>query len=505
MTDLTPAPGSQRPALQPAGSALGARDLARRADDERSAVRPDRPPPVAIVLAAGKGTRMQSRRHKVLHPLAGKPMIWHVLRALQDAGLPPERTVVVVGESAPEVCAAIEDGFGAGRYAFAAQAPLLGTGHAVLQARPYVPAEAGTVLVAYGDTPLLRPATVRRLLEQHGEAAAQVTLVTGSLPDPSGYGRIIRDARGGVQAVVEEREATPEQLAVCEVNSGFCAFDPQWLWSWLPLVQPAPNGEIYLTALASLAAAEGATIATIQLDDIVEVLGVNTRAQLAEAEATLRQRQARRLLEAGVTLQDPATTYVDVEVEVGADTVILANTHLQGATTIGAACEIGPNAIIRNSRLADRCRVVASVLDGAVLDEGVTVGPFAHLRPGTRCGRAVEVGTGSEIKASSLGAGSRMHHFGYLGDAVVGEQVNIGAGTVTCNYDGTRKHQTHVGDRAFIGSDTLLVAPVRVGAGALTGAGAVVLHDVPDGAKVAGVPARQIGVRGEPKPEPAAE
>jgi len=258
-------------------------------------------------------------------------------------------------------------------------------------------------------------------------------------------------------------------------------------------VTPAPNGEIYLTALARRAVADGAPVATLELGDVGETVGVNTRAQLADAEATLRRRTNQALLAAGVTLQDPRTTYVDAGVCVGRDTIILANTHLAGQTQIGEECAIGPNAIIRDSVIGHYCRVVASVLDGATLADEVTVGPFAHLRPGTRCGRASRVGTGSEINRSFLGPGSSMQHFGYLGDATVGEHVNVGAGAITCNYDGERKHATQVGDGAFIGSGTLLVAPVTVGAAALTGAGAVVTRDVPAHALVTGVPARRKG------------
>jgi bifunctional UDP-N-acetylglucosamine pyrophosphorylase/glucosamine-1-phosphate N-acetyltransferase len=449
----------------------------------------------AVVLAAGKGSRMRSRQHKVLHRLAGKSMVWHVLTALQALGLPPARTLVVVGDGADEVRGEIEREFGAGSYPFVLQQPRLGTGHAVQIARPYVPGDTRTVVVAYGDTPLLRPETIARLVVTHEESGSPLTLVTGRLEDPSGYGRIVRDLGGALVQIVEERDATVPQKTLREVNSGFCAFDAEWLWAHLPSVQPARNGEIYLTALAGLASSSGAPVATLALEDIFETTGVNTRQQLAEAERVLRGRLVSKLMAGGVTIQDPSTTYVDADVEVGSDTTIYANTHLAAGSRIGQECDIGPNAIIRRSEVADRCRIVASVLDGATLEEEVTVGPFAHLRPGTHCGRAVEIGTGSELKASYLGAGTRMHHFGYLGDATVGANVNVGAGSITCNFDGEQKHPTRVGDDAFVGSGTLLVAPVTVGRAALTGAGAVVLRDVPERAKVVGVPARQIGTR----------
>ena len=452
----------------------------------------------AIVLAAGKGTRMKSARHKVLHQLAGKSMVWHVLTALADAGFAPERTTIVLGEGAEEVRGEVERCFPESSYRFALQAERLGTGHAVLNARETVPDEAETVLVAYGDTPLLRAETITALLAQRARDDARglpVTLVTGVLENPQDLGRIVRGADGSVRGIVEERDATAEQRSIKEINSGFCAFRAGWLWQELPQVQPARNGEIYLTALAERAVASGAGAGALVVDEITEAIGVNTRAQQAEAEAILRRRIAARLMAEGVTLQDPATTYIDAGVAVGQDSVLLAGTHLLGETRIGTDCEIGPNSYIRDSVIADRCRVFLSVLDGAELDGDVRVGPFAHLRPHTRCGRGVEVGTGSEIKGSSLGAGTKVHHFGYLGDAVIGANVNVGAGTVTCNFDGERKHATRVGDGAFIGSDTLLIAPVSVGAGALTGAGSVVTKDVAEGAKVAGVPARSLGNR----------
>ncbi|HEX2186041.1 MAG TPA: bifunctional UDP-N-acetylglucosamine diphosphorylase/glucosamine-1-phosphate N-acetyltransferase GlmU, partial [Chloroflexota bacterium] len=427
--------------------------------------------PGAVVLAAGKGTRMRSRRHKVLHEVAGRPMIWHILTALHQAGIEPSRTVVVIGDSAPQVREAVESAFGTGRYAFALQEPQLGTGHAALQARPHLPEDVSDVVVAFGDTPLLQAETVRQLLDRHHAGGRPVTLVTGLLDDPTGYGRIVRHSaaepaaedadgaasqRGAVLAIVEERDATPQERRIREINSGFSVFDAGWLWSHLPRVGVARNGEIYLTALAAMAVAEGDGVETLVLPQVLETLGVNSRRQLAEAEAIMRRRLVDALLDAGVTVQDPATTYVEAGVTVGQDSVILANTHLGGQTTIGADCVVGPNAIVRDSVVGDGCRITASVLNGAVLEEEVAVGPFAHLRPGTRCGRGSIVGTGSELNRSSLGAGSRVMHFGYLGDATVGVGVNVGAGTVTCNFDGERKHATRVGDGAFIGSGSLL-------------------------------------------------
>ncbi|HEV2126532.1 MAG TPA: DapH/DapD/GlmU-related protein, partial [Chloroflexota bacterium] len=296
---------------------------------------------------------------------------------------------------------------------------------------------------------------------------------------------------GKISGIVEFRDATPEERAVREINSGFCAFDAAWLSEHLPHVPPARNGEIYLTALAGTAATGGGT-ESLLVPGVGEMTGVNTRGQLAEAETILRRRINEQLMESGVSLQDSATTYVEIGVEIGPDTYIATNTHLTGRTVVGRECEIGPNAIVRDTVVGARCRILSSVLTQATLEDDVTVGPFAHLRPGTHCGRGAAIGTGSEIKASTLGPGVSMHHFGYLGDAKVAANVNIGAGTVTCNFDGKRKHQTHIGEGAFIGSDSLLIAPVTVGAGALTGAGSVVTRDVPDGERVAGVPARAL-------------
>jgi bifunctional UDP-N-acetylglucosamine pyrophosphorylase / glucosamine-1-phosphate N-acetyltransferase len=285
-----------------------------------SAARPPRAtlhgrPTAAVVLAGGKGTRMRSQRHKVLHPVAGKPMVWHVLTALEQAGIAPEATVVVVGDSAPAVRDAIEGAFGKDRYRFAYQDVPLGTGHATLAARDTVPAGVADVVVAYGDTPLLQGGTIRRLLDVHHQAEGPLTLVTGRVADPTGYGRIVRTG-GQVQAVVEERDATPAVRQIQEINSGFCVVSAGWLWARLPAIAPAPNGEIYLTALPATAVAEGATVATYVIDQVVEALGVNTREQLAEAEGILRRRIVQRLLEGGVTIQDPGTTYVDAGVEV---------------------------------------------------------------------------------------------------------------------------------------------------------------------------------------------
>lgn len=456
----------------------------------------------AVVLAAGIGTRMKSRQPKVLHPIAGRPMVWYVLAALTEAGVLAGRTVVVIargphGEQVRRECASYWPDL-----RFAVQESPLGTGHAALAAGPALPADASPVIVAYGDTPLLRTTTLRDLLRMHLSGGHVATIVTGHLPDPTGYGRIVRDQQGRVLRIVEERDATPEQRRLTEVNSGLSSYQSDWLWTRLPTLAPSSGGEVYLTDLVTLAVAEEGSLEMLELDDITETVGVNTRVQLAAAAAEIRRRLAEAHMLAGVTLLDPSTTYLDVGVELASDTVVMPNTHLLGHTRVGSGCVIGPNCVVRDSEIGDRSQVVTSVLDGAMLEQNVRVGPFAHLRPGTHLEAGVEVGTGSEIKNSRLGRGSKMHHFGYVGDASVGADVNVGAGAITCNYDGARKYRTVIGDGAFIGSDTLLVAPVQVGCGALTGAGAVVTRDVAAGQRVAGVPARPIG-RAAPEAQPS--
>ena len=346
----------------------------------------------AVVLAAGAGTRMRSDTHKVLHRVAGRPMIWHVLAAVSNAGIASSRTAVVVGDRAAEVEAAIRADWPDAGHAFAVQVHRLGTGHATLVARPLVADDASTVVVAYGDTPLLQADTVARLVAAHNAANARVTLVTGDMADPTGYGRIIRDAAGHVVAIVEERDATPAQRAVREVNSGFCAFDAAWMWSTLPSIAPAANGEIYLTALAGIAAHEGpGRVATLHLDDVFETVGVNSRAQLAEAEAALRRRIVDGWLDAGVTFQDPATAYVEPEVTIAPDTVIAPNVHLRGATRVGARCTIGPNAILDDAVVGDGATVIASVVRHATIPAGAVIGPFATVGSFATVGEARRV------------------------------------------------------------------------------------------------------------------
>ena len=438
-----------------------------------------------MVLAAGEGVRMRSALPKPLHPVCGAPIIDHVLEALCAAGL--DNPVVVVPPDADALRERL-----AGRARFAVQDRPTGTGGALAVTEDEVLAETEHVLVINGDVPLVPGDAVVQLIAAHESSGARMTLLTARDPLQGGLGRVVRDDDGAVSAIVEERDATPEQRAVAEVNGGVYAIRADGLWDLLSALPPAPNGETYLTALTALFHTRGDAVDAVTHDDARDVIGVNTRADLALAESAMQSRIRERWMLEGVTLVDPAATYIDVGVTLGRDTVVQPNTHLRGATRVGEGCVIGPNAVLRDSVVGDGCTVVASVLEEAVLDEGVDVGPFAHLRPGARVGRGSHVGNFVEIKASDLGAGVKAGHFGYIGDATVGDGANIGAGTVTANYDGDAKHVTEIEANAFVGSDTVLVAPVRVGKGARTGAGAVVNRDVADGDTVVGVPAKPL-------------
>jgi bifunctional UDP-N-acetylglucosamine pyrophosphorylase/glucosamine-1-phosphate N-acetyltransferase len=434
---------------------------------------------------------MKSELPKVLHPLAGKPMVQYSVETAAQAT--SEKPLLVVGNGADEVRRAVGD-----QVIYVEQREQLGTGHAVLQARPLLEGRSETVLVCYADMPLLSAETLRRLLELHGEDKGPITMLTVEADDPMGFGRILRDEGGQVVGIVEEAVATEEQKAIRELNCGVYCFDNDWLWPHLAQLPLSPKGEYYLTDLVAMAVAEGQVVAALKISDVTEVLGINDRTHLAQAEAVMRQRINKKWMLEGVTLLDPTLVFIEATVEVGQDTVIYPNTYLQGATTIGRQCRLGPNTIVRDSTVDDGCIIEASVIEGAVLEEGVDVGPFSHLRKGAHLAKGVHIGNFGEVKNSYLGPGTKMGHFSYLGDATVGREVNIGAGTITCNYDGQRKHRTIIEDGAFIGSDTMLVAPVRVGARAKIGAGSVVTHDIPPGSIAYGVPAR---VKGDVKEE----
>ncbi len=437
-----------------------------------------------VILAAGEGTRMKSDLPKVLHPLAGRPMVAYSLDTARE--LTDRPPVLVVGHGAETVTEAAGDDV-----ISVIQSEQLGTGHAVLQARESLEGQSDLVLVSYADMPLLTAETLERLVEMQRQNSGPITMLTLVRENPRGFGRVVRDADGAVVEIVEEAVATPEQFAIRELNAGVYCFDAGWLWDHVDQIPLShPKEEYYLTDLVGMAVAEGRDVEAVIAEDPDETLGINTRLDLAEAERLLRRRINGRWMASGVTIVDPSTTYIEPDVAIGRDTVIRPNTHLRGRTSVGKRCTIGPNTIIEDSVVADGCVVLASVLEQAVMETGSDVGPFGHLRKGARLCEGAHVGNFGELKESTLGPGAKMGHFSYLGDTQVGAGANVGAGTITCNYDGERKHATVIEEGAFIGSATMLVAPVRVGKGARTGAGSVVTHDVPDGALAYGVPAR---------------
>jgi bifunctional UDP-N-acetylglucosamine pyrophosphorylase/glucosamine-1-phosphate N-acetyltransferase len=450
----------------------------------------------AIILAAGQGTRMRSRVPKVLHPICGRPIILHVLRALADAGL--DQPVVVTGHGADAVEAAV-----AGLATCVRQEPQRGTADAVRVALTAVPEQAAEILVTMGDVPLLEAALFGTLLEARAAQDAAVAVVSARMPDPSGYGRIVRDADGRAVAIVEERHADAATRATDEVNAATYAFEAHWLRDAVGRVQASEAGELYLTDLVALAVADGRAVVVVEASDAGDAMGINDRVALAAAEERMRRRISERHMRNGVTIVDPATTRIDADVEIGQDARIEPWTTLEGATTIAQDAVIGPNSQVRASRIGPRTSVWASVVEESVVAEDVQIGPFAHIRPGCDVGPRCRIGNFAEMKKTRVGADTQQHHFSYLGDAEVGEGANIGAGSVTANFNGVEKHRTVIGDRASIGVDTMMVAPVTIGAGATTGAGAVVTRDVAPGKKVVGVPARPIEMRRR-GPHPAA-
>jgi bifunctional UDP-N-acetylglucosamine pyrophosphorylase/glucosamine-1-phosphate N-acetyltransferase len=375
---------------------------------------------------------------------------------------------------------------------FAIQEPQLGTGHALQQAEALLTGNTDLVLVLTADMPLLAAETFTRLIQTQQANPGPVTMLTLFNDDAHGFGRILRSAEGGVLRVVEEAQATPEQLAIRELNAGVYCFRADWVWGALRRIPLSPKGEYYLTDVVEVAAGDGLAVQAITLDDPDESIGINTRVHLAEAEMLLRRRINRDWMLAGVTMIDPASTYIEPGVTIGQDTTIWPNTCLRGESHIGKNCTLGPNTILQDSRLGDRVKVLASVVEHAVVEDDVDIGPFGHLRKGAHLGPGVHMGNFGEVKDSYLGPGTKMGHFSYIGNTTTGPDVNIGAGTITCNYDGVKKHPTEIGAGVFVGSDTMLVAPVKLGDGARTGAGSVVTKNVPPDSLAVGVPARVI-------------
>jgi bifunctional UDP-N-acetylglucosamine pyrophosphorylase/glucosamine-1-phosphate N-acetyltransferase len=431
------------------------------------------------ILAAGKGTRMKSDRPKVLHLAAGEPLIAHVLRAA-DA-LAPETITVVVGHLADAVKAGLSKRPG---LRFASQQPQLGTGHALLQVEAHLRGAAGTLVLLSGDVPLLRASTLEALVTRHQRTTAAATVLTAHVAQPKGYGRIIRDSRGAISAIVEEKDATDDQRQLDEINSGVYAFDLAPLFDALRTVGSAnAQGEYYLPDLVRIYRARGLPVETVVLDDAREVLGVNDRRELAEVTAIMKRARIDALMADGVTVVDPSSTWIGPDVVVGADTVLHPGVYLEGRTRIGRGCTINSGVRIVDSTLADDvvvnnfCVILASHIA-----RGAQVGPFAHIRPDSDIGEDARIGNFVELKKTRLGKGSKANHLAYLGDATIGEHVNVGAGTITCNYDGTAKHPTVIEDGAFIGSDSQLIAPVTVHRNAYVGTGTTVREDVPPGA-----------------------
>jgi bifunctional UDP-N-acetylglucosamine pyrophosphorylase/glucosamine-1-phosphate N-acetyltransferase len=439
----------------------------------------------SIILAAGQGTRMKSDLPKVLHPILGQPMLQYALDTA--AQLSPADPVVVVGHGAQQIQQVFD-----GKARFALQEPQLGTGHAVQQAEPLLRGEADLVLVTYADMPLLTAKTLRRVVQSQQAHSGPMTMLTLIVDDPRGFGRIVRGPDGQVQAIVEEAQASPEQKAIRELNVAVYCFNADWLWETLNRVPLSPKGEYYLTDVVGIAVADGFTVGAQLLDDPEDGIGINTRIHLAEATAIMRRRINQHWMLEGVTIIDPATTYIEPGVTIGKDTIIEPNTYLQRNSAIGEACIVGPNTIVHDSRVGNRCKLFYSVLEGATLEDQIEIGPYCHLRKGAYLEQGVHMGNFGEVKNSHLGPGTKMGHFSYIGDAQIGPNVNIGAGTITCNFDGVKKNHTEIAADVFIGSDTMLVAPVKLGEGARTGAGSVVTKDIPPYTLAVGVPARKI-------------
>jgi bifunctional UDP-N-acetylglucosamine pyrophosphorylase/glucosamine-1-phosphate N-acetyltransferase len=433
----------------------------------------------AVVLAAGKGTRMKSARAKVLHEALGAPLLEHVLRAVQSLAVEP--VTVVVGHQAE----AVEAAFAGRGLDFVRQEPPLGTGHALQSARAQLSAHPErTALVVNGDLPLLRAETLASLLKVHRESRAAATLLTVILDDPGAYGRVLRGTDGQVRTIVEARDATAEESQVREINAGIYAFEVPALLEVLGALQPQnAQGEYYLTDAIGLLRSAGRSVHAVTAADAREALGVNTLAELAEVSQLLRARRSAELMAAGVAIEDPATTFVGIDVSVEPDAVLRPFTVLEGRSRVARGARVGPFVRLRDAEIGPDAEILDHcVLRECVVEAGAVVGPFAHLRPQTRVGEKAKVGNFVELKKTHLGAGAKAPHLSYLGDAIIGPAVNVGAGTITCNYDGAHKHPTQIEAGAFVGSNTTLVAPVTVGAGAYIGAGSVITEDVPAGA-----------------------
>ena len=444
-----------------------------------------------VILAAGIGSRMKSRHSKVLHPVCGKEMIRYPVELFHQLGI--HRVVVVVSPAN----STLVDNLLADQAEYTIQAEALGTSDALTHAQKLLSGNYDNLLVLGGDSPLVTTETVKQLMASHAASDSPMTVLTGQVPRSGDWGRIIRDGSGQVTAIMEAAEMDEATDSPGEINGGVYCFSAPWLWENLERIKPGRSGERYLTSLAAIGAAGGSKVIGIAADDPTELQGVNNRLQLAQVEEVLRQRIRQQWMLAGVTMVDPSSVYIDADVYIGQDTLILPNTMLLGRTKIGEECQVGPGSVIRDSTVGSRCRVTSSMLEEATMEEGADIGPFSHLRPGAYLESGVHIGNFAEVKESRLGSGVLMGHFGYVGDASIGANANLGAGMVTCNFDGKYKHRTVIEEGAFVGCDTMLVAPVKIGAAATTGAGAVVTNDVPSGRLAVGVPAKIVGKKGK--------
>ncbi|MGM0470882.1 MAG: bifunctional UDP-N-acetylglucosamine diphosphorylase/glucosamine-1-phosphate N-acetyltransferase GlmU [Bacillota bacterium] len=447
-----------------------------------------------VILAAGKGTRMNSQLPKVLHKICGRSMAERIITTADQ--LNSTKNIAVIGYQSEVVKSELEDL----NVEFAYQPNQLGTGHAVMQTEEQLADFDGSVLVLCGDTPLLTAKTLEQLVTQQQQSNTAATVLSTKVDDPTGYGRIVRDESGDLLRIVEEQDASNQEAEIKEVNTGTYCFDSQLLFSALDqLDTDNQQGEYYLTDIIEIFTQEGQRVKAVITDDQTETLGVNTKEHLATAEQTLRRRICNQHLAAGVKIIDPANTYIDEEVAIGQDAVIYPFTFLEGQTEIGSQTIIGPQSRIIDAKIGSNVEVEHSVIREAEIESGVTVGPFAYIRPETKLGTNSKAGSFVEIKKSEVGADSKVPHLSYIGDTTIGEQVNIGAGTITANYDGVEKNRTEIADNTFVGSDSTLIAPLTIGQGAITGAGSVVTKDVADDTLVLGVPAKECKSKEEKK------
>ncbi|HZQ55002.1 MAG TPA: bifunctional UDP-N-acetylglucosamine diphosphorylase/glucosamine-1-phosphate N-acetyltransferase GlmU [Bryobacteraceae bacterium] len=428
-----------------------------------------------VILAAGLGTRMKSKRAKVLHEAGGDTLLNHVIRAALQVA-PAERIVAVVGYQAEEVRKSVR--FSGVR--FAEQAEQKGTGHAVLCARSSVETQQGQLLILNGDGPLLRASTLEKLLESASEPGLGGAILTTEVADPTGYGRILRNAQGNIAAIVEQKVATADQQKIREINPGVYCFQAGAFWRHIGEVTANnPANEYYLTDMIEILTGHGHPVKPVLIADETELLGINTRVELAVADKILRTRKTSELMLAGVTIESPETVTIDADVEVGTDTVVEANVQLRGRTRIGSECRIGTGSVFWNCEIGDRVMILPYVVaESSSVGRAASIGPFSRLRAGVNAEEATHIGNFVELKNTRLGAGSKASHLTYLGDSTIGATVNVGAGTITCNYDGHKKHRTDIEDNVFVGSNSTLVAPVRIGEGAFIAAGSVITNNV---------------------------